>query len=283
MWRQNKVSESGRGQGLHGLCLWEAQAETPPGMKGGQQRSGQGTARPARPLTGLRRPAPRQCWARPPAWPGCAASRARSSGPQTPKPHPTTSRPYGTDASLGIPASATREPPGGVGPATLRAPPPGRRGSHRARPAPRGGGRSLRDRLGCKWRGRELPPLPVVPERQPPPHRGAAPAGPRPAPAHWLRAPGAASGRSRRRPPSVLCLSLARRPPAFVCPHIAFTARALPPPGANLLCRSWRRDDGGDRIADLGRRRVQPAIDTQGSSGADLQKWPGPLLPRFTR
>ena len=165
----------------------------------------------------------------------------------------------------------------------LRAPPPGRRGSHRARPAPRGGGRSLRDRLGCKWRGRELPPLPVVPERQPPPHRGAAPAGPRPAPAHWLRAPGAASGRSRRRPPSVLCLSLARRPPAFVCPHIAFTARALPPPGANLLCRSWRRDDGGDRIADLGRRRVQPAIDTQGSSGADLQKWPGPLLPRFTR
>lgn len=153
----------------------------------------------------------------------------------------------------------------------------------RARPAPRGGGRSLRDRLGCKWRGRELPPLPVVPERQPPPHRGAAPAGPRPAPAHWLRAPGAASGRSRRRPPSVLCLSLARRPPAFVCPHIAFTARALPPPGANLLCRSWRRDDGGDRIADLGRRRVQPAIDTQGSSGADLQKWPGPLLPRFTR
>lgn len=138
MWRQNKVSESGRGQGLHGLCLWEAQAETPPGMKGGQQRSGQGTARPARPLTGLRRPAPRQCWARPPAWPGCAASRARSSGPQTPKPHPTTSRPYGTDASLGIPASATREPPGGVGPATLRARPlaPRARGRLREKPPP---------------------------------------------------------------------------------------------------------------------------------------------------
>lgn len=38
-------------------------------------------------------------------------------------------------------------------------------------------------------RGHELPPLPLVPERPPPPppYLGTAPAGPRLAPAHWLR------------------------------------------------------------------------------------------------
>lgn len=69
--------------------------------------------------------------------------------------------------------------------------------------------------------GRELPPLPVVPERPPPPppYRGAAPAGPRPAPAHWLR-----RARSRLRGPGAaadpLCaLSFPRsQSPAFVCP-----------------------------------------------------------------
>ena len=74
-------------------------------------------------------------------------------------------------------------------------------------------------------RGRELPPLPVVPERPrrppPPPYCGAAPAGPRPAPAHWLR-----RARSRLRGPgaatdpfSALCLPLARHPPPLSAPH----------------------------------------------------------------
>lgn len=120
----------------------------------------------------------------------------------------------------------------------------------------------------------------MVPERQPPPHRGAAPAGPRPAPAHWLRAPGAASGRSRRRPPSVLCLPLAHQalpssppPPAFVCPPPRFRSPRSPAsrnrPPLPLVGKGQRR--GLNRKPRAGMSSA--SVTTRGSPGADLQKW----------
>lgn len=196
--------------------------------------------------------------AAPPAPPGRTTARTPPSPPRGPRgrdPRPGTpadtargirlrprweARPGGRPLASGPLARATgggaeRRDPAGGGPRArtptsapgfvrrMQAPSPARpRVSPGPRPGPRGGGSfsggTPRVRGG---RGRELPPLPVVPERPPPPppYRGAAPAGPRPAPAHWLR-----RARSRLRGPGAaadpLCaLSFPRSPSlAFVCP-----------------------------------------------------------------
>lgn len=129
-------------------------------------------------------------------------------------------------------------------------------------------------------------------ERRPPPHRrGAAPAGPRPAPAHWLRAPGAASGRSRRRPPSVLCLSLPARslaipPPRLCLPPAPRSQPALARPPRNRpprpLVGNGRRRRGADGIPRAG---MSPAYGrpTRHSPRGPSGTGPGLPLPRFTR
>lgn len=96
--------------------------------------------------------------------------------------------------------------PQGSGPGLCRGAGVGLRGTPRVRGA----------------RGNELPPLPVVPERPrpPAPYHGAAPAGPRPAPAHWLR-----RAQSRLQgpapPPTPFCALSSPHSAslAFVCPR----------------------------------------------------------------
>lgn len=201
---------------------------------------------------------------------------AYSSGSQT-RTQPTTGQPTGTDASLWVPASAAREPPGGVGPATLRAPPPGRRGSHRARPAPRGGGRSLGDRLGCERRGRELPPLPVVP-------RAAAAASPRrrprrPPPRARPLAPRARGRLREKPPPTPLCALSSPRsptpPPPLSAPRpLSQPALArLPEPtspatsGEGTTVGTESHTSGGDEFSLRSPHDVLPAWTFRNGSG----------------
>nr|XP_020044012.1 WAS/WASL-interacting protein family member 1-like [Castor canadensis] len=177
--------------------------------------------------------------------------------PPAPPPAPPPRPPGPRGRHPGLPSLPRRAEPPGVGtpragwrrwsrPAHPRlgasvraldaAPPPG------VSPGPglgRGAGVSL---WGALWvregRGRELPPLPpVVPERQPPPYRGTAPAGPRPAPAHWLRRAG-----SRLRGPG----AAADPPLRFVFPSLAGPRLCLPPRAVPRTPRSsaslWETD-----------------------------------------
>lgn len=158
------------------------------------------------------------------------------------------------------------------------APPPAR---PRVSPGPglgRGTGVGLRGKPRVRGaRGGELPPLPVVPKRPrpPPPYRGAAPAGPRPAPAHWLRrarcrlrGPGAAAD-----PLSALCLPLARRPPPLSAPRADPALRTAPrasrlPASRNPSPRRPAQDRGRDRS-----RRVRPGgLGSGTSTGGEMTR-----------
>lgn len=246
-------------------------------------------ARPAQPLDSaprLRRP-PR------PAEPPPARPAPRPRGPRGRDPRPGTPRtqPGGfgsvtarrptreggrgprSPVARATGGGAGRRDPAGGGPRAgtptsapgfvrrMQAPSPARpRVSPRPRPGPRGGGSVSWGRLGCEeGAGASCRRLPVVPERPPPPppYRGAAPAGPRPAPAHWLR-----SARSRLRGPGAaadpLCaLSFPRSAsPAFVCP----------PPRPRATGTSTI--SAGPALARLGKPAAPPARSGPKGTGA---------------
>lgn len=162
------------------------------------------------------------------------------------------------------------------------APPPAR---PRVSPGPglgRGAGVGLRGKPRVRGaRGGELPPLPVVPERPrpPPPYRSAAPAGPRPAPAHWLRrarcrlrGPGAAAD-----PLSALCLPLARRPPPLSAPRADPALRTAPPASRSPASRNPppRRpalDQGRGRSRRVRAGGLGAGTSTGGDDSADKRR-----------
>lgn len=255
----------------------------------GPRRGGPGAPRSADPAPGQR------SRAEPPAPPGRAAARAPRSSVPIPRTGTQTRDSRGSSRGDLGPASVWRpDPEGGRWPrghgrarrvealgvgtpwaaalaptaptwasritSVMPAPPLAR---PRVSPGPglgRGAGVGLRGTPRVRGvRGHELPPLPVVPERPrpPPPYYGAAPAGPRPAPAHWLR-----SARSRLRGPgaaadplSALCLPLARRPPPLSAPSADPALPALrtaprpwrPPSSRNRPPRRPAPDRGRDR------------------------------------
>lgn len=107
------------------------------------------------------------------------------------------------------------------------------------RPAPRGGGRSLGAGVCASgaWRARQLPPQPLLPERRPPPppYRGAAPAGPRPAPAIGSAAPGAAS------PPGAAATPLRALSSALAVPRLCLPLAPAPRLSRASRCRPPRQ------------------------------------------
>nr|XP_020730910.1 basic salivary proline-rich protein 1-like [Odocoileus virginianus texanus] len=227
--------------------------------------SARGLGHPPRPAEPPPAPPLRTCVDRTPD-PG-----PRRARPQGPRPRSGGGRrPRDPGPHLGRP---NRKPEAGPSPGL----PAGLTGP---RPGLRDGGRSpgkASVRGAC---GGELPPLPVVPERPrpPPSHRGTAPAGPRPAPAHWLRrarcrlrGPGAAAD-----PLSALCLPLARVP--RLCLPPALTPRSAPPLGLRARPpRETRRPVGqlwteagtgaeGSAPEASGQERVQ--VETRVTNGA---------------
>lgn len=122
------------------------------------------------------------------------------------------------------------------------------------RPAPRGGGRSLGAGVCASgaWRARQLPPQPLLPERRPPPppYRGAAPAGPRPAPAIGSAAPGAAS------PPGAAATPLRALSSALAVPRLCLPLAPAPRLSRASRCRPPRQPGPRRRRRGLEHSRV---------------------------
>jgi hypothetical protein len=249
VWGKNKVSGSRGGPGAPRSLQCLPRAGTLPGRGGDQARAGAGRGPGENPLPppdlrprcpapgpdaqpGQRSALPARASARAPS----SASRPAGSAPGTSvpavgPPRLTDGREPQAKATRG--AAGRRDPAGGleaVEPA--RAPPPRRlgscarcgpspRGLTGPRPGPRGGGQSLGGALGAR-RARARAAAAAAsgpraaaaalsrhrPRRPPPRARPLAPPRPEPPP----------GPRSRRRPPSALCLSLARRPPPLSAP-----------------------------------------------------------------
>lgn len=213
------------------------------------------------PSLGGPRPRPEACLGGPPL---ASEPRARATGGGTRRLGPSAEAFLARTSAPGF-ANRLQIPPCGR-------PPVGLTGS---RPGPRDCGSVSVGYLGCEeCAGASYRCLPVVPERPPPPppYRCTAPAGPRPAPAHWLR-----RARSRLRGPGAaadplcaLSFPRSRSRPLFPAPHsdpallaLAGLAKSAAP-SAHTEPRQGP-EPKGPALHAAGRGRIQ--IETPGVTG----------------